>query len=115
MFSLFRAERIAAILCAFFLLVCCEVKAQNAKPKFKVIAFYTAQEDKAHISFVHEANPRFAKMAAKNKFMYDSTKNWNNLNPDKQKIFRGGRGGGARRGAPARRGAGGGGRGRGGA
>jgi len=57
------------------------VKAQSKKPKFKVIAFYTAQEDKAHISFVHEANPWFAKMAAKYNFVYDSTKNWNNLNP----------------------------------
>lgn len=56
--------------------------AQNAKPKFKVIAFYTAQEDKAHISFVREANPWFSKMAAKYNFVYDSTKNWNNLNTD---------------------------------
>ncbi|MES2110686.1 MAG: ThuA domain-containing protein [Bacteroidota bacterium] len=56
--------------------------AQNAMPKFKVIAFYTAQEDKAHISFVHEANPWFAKMAAKYNFAYDSTKNWDNLNPE---------------------------------
>lgn len=58
------------------------VNAQSKKPKFKVIAFYTAQEDKAHISFVHEANPWFAKMATKYNFAYDSTKNWNNLNPE---------------------------------
>lgn len=82
MFSFIRTDKIAAILCAFFLLAYCEIKAQNAKPKFKVIAFYTAQEDKAHISFVHEANPWFTKMAAKYNFVYDSTKNWNNLNPD---------------------------------
>jgi len=56
--------------------------AQNTRPKFKVIAFYTAQEDKAHISFVHEANPWFAKMAVKYNFAYDSTKNWDNLNPE---------------------------------
>ena len=58
------------------------IKAQSTKPKFKVIAFYTAQEDKAHISFVHEANGWFPKMAAKYNFAYDSTKNWNNLNPE---------------------------------
>jgi hypothetical protein len=58
------------------------VKAQSAKPKFSVIAFYTAEEDKAHISFVHEANSWFPKMAAKYNFTYDSTKNWNNLNPE---------------------------------
>ena len=48
--------------------------------KFKVIAFYTAKEDLAHISFVHEANQWFPAMAAKYHFAYDSTNNWNNLN-----------------------------------
>jgi len=50
--------------------------------KFKVIAFYTGKNDRAHISFVHEANKRFPKMAAENNFSYDSTNNWNNLNPE---------------------------------
>ena len=80
MFSLIRYDKITAILCAFILLTFCQAKAQRAQPKFKVIAFYTAQEDKAHISFVHEANPWFAKMATEYNFVYDSTKNWNNLN-----------------------------------
>ncbi len=48
--------------------------------EFRVIAFYTAKEDPAHISFVHEANRWFPKMAAANHFTYDSTNNWNNLN-----------------------------------
>jgi hypothetical protein len=47
---------------------------------FRVIAFYTAKRDTAHISFVHEANVWFTKMAAANHFTYDSTNNWNNLN-----------------------------------
>ncbi|WP_369679143.1 hypothetical protein [Siphonobacter sp. BAB-5385] len=34
----------------------------QAQP-FKVIAFYTAKNDPAHISFVHEANRWFAKAA----------------------------------------------------
>ncbi|MDR3697053.1 ThuA domain-containing protein [Mucilaginibacter sp.] len=55
--------------------------AQNDKRKFKVIAFYTAKDDKAHISFVHEANAWFPLMAAKYHFQYDSTKNWDNMNP----------------------------------
>lgn len=50
------------------------------KPRFKVIAFYTGKEDKAHISFVHEANKWFPLMAAKYNFGYDSTSNWSNLN-----------------------------------
>jgi len=50
------------------------------QPKFRVIAFYTAKNDMAHISFVHEANKWFPEMAAKYNFSYDSTSNWNNLN-----------------------------------
>lgn len=54
--------------------------AQKSTQKFKVIAFYTAKNDKAHISFVHEANKWFSKMAQQHNFVYDSTENWTNLN-----------------------------------
>jgi len=54
--------------------------AQNSAPKFKVIAFFTARNDQAHISFVHEANRWFPEMAAKYNFQYDSTKDWSKLN-----------------------------------
>jgi hypothetical protein len=71
-------------LCIVFLLATCfnidQSLAQGKKPKFKVIAFFTAKNDLAHISYVHEANPWFAKMAVKYNFQYDSTKNWDNLN-----------------------------------
>ncbi|MBF4519134.1 ThuA domain-containing protein [Flavobacterium sp. ANB] len=53
---------------------------QKGKTKFKVIAFYTAKNDQAHISFVHEANKWFPKTAKENHFEYDSTSNWDNLN-----------------------------------
>jgi len=56
--------------------------AQSAKPRFHVIAFFTARNDQAHISFVHEANQWFPKMAAKYDFTYDSTTNWSNLNAE---------------------------------
>lgn len=56
--------------------------AQSRHPKFRVIAFYTAKNDLAHISFVHEANGWFPKMAEKYHFIYDSTNNWSNLNAD---------------------------------
>lgn len=53
----------------------------NAQTKpFKVIAFYTAKEDLAHISFVHEANKWFPQMGAQYNFTYDSTNDWNNMN-----------------------------------
>ena len=54
--------------------------AQKASSKFKVIAFYTERNDLAHISFVHEANKWFPKMAAQNNFSYDSTNDWSKLN-----------------------------------
>lgn len=53
---------------------------QEQKPLFKVIAFYTAKNDKAHISFVHEANRWFTSIADRYNFRYDSTNDWNNLN-----------------------------------
>lgn len=56
--------------------------AQSKNPQFKVIAFFTAKQDLAHISFVHEANKWFPKIAEKYHFSYDSTGNWNNLNAE---------------------------------
>ncbi|WP_338876085.1 ThuA domain-containing protein [Spirosoma sp. SC4-14] len=56
--------------------------AQSTASSFRVIAFYTAKNDRAHISFVHEANRWFPEMAAQYNFTYDSTDNWNNLNAD---------------------------------
>ncbi|HRH50910.1 MAG TPA: ThuA domain-containing protein [Panacibacter sp.] len=47
---------------------------------FKVIAFYTAKEDQAHISYVHEANRFFPEIAKQYNFTYDSTNDWSNLN-----------------------------------
>ena len=54
---------------------------QKKQPLFKVIAFFTAKNDQAHISYVHEANRWFPMIAAKYNFVYDSTTDWNNLNP----------------------------------
>jgi hypothetical protein len=52
----------------------------SQKNKFKVIAFYTAKNDQAHISFVHEANKWFPSIANKYHFTYDSTNDWSKLN-----------------------------------
>ena len=49
---------------------------------FKVIGFFTAKNDRAHITFVHEANKWFYEAGKKNNFTYDSTNNWNNLNAE---------------------------------
>ena len=61
---------------------CCISYAQGRPPAFRVIAFYTSRNDQAHISFVHEANKWFPAIAAKYKFTYDSTNNWDNLNAE---------------------------------
>jgi hypothetical protein len=52
------------------------------KPKFNVVGFFTAKNDRAHISYVHEANKWFSNMASKHGFVYDSTSNWKNLNAE---------------------------------
>jgi len=70
------------LLSLFLLFFCLSLVNAQIKPAdFKVIAFYTAKNDKAHISFVHEANKWFSKMSARYHFGYDSTNNWDNLNP----------------------------------
>lgn len=54
--------------------------AAKAQKEFSVIAFYTARNDKAHISFVHEANRWFPLMGRRYHFTYDSTNEWSNMN-----------------------------------
>lgn len=48
-------------------------------PDFKVIAFYIGKSDKAHISFVHEANSWFSETGKKHHFTYESTNDWNKM------------------------------------
>ena len=62
--------------------VCTDTNAQQSKSSFNVIAFYTAKNDRAHITYVHEANKWFSEISAKYNFHYDSTNNWNNLNSE---------------------------------
>ena len=71
-----------AILLAITSLSFLHTTAQKGPSKFKVIAFYTERNDLAHISFVHEANKWFPKIAARNNFIYDSTNDWSKLNTD---------------------------------
>ncbi len=72
--------------CKFLSFIICmlvlNANAQQSSSGFKVIAFYTARNDQAHISFVHEANRWFPKIAQQYHFTYDSTNDWNNLNEE---------------------------------
>jgi uncharacterized protein len=71
-----------AILLAVASIALSQTAGQKGSSKFKVIAFYTERNDLAHISFVHEANKWFPKMASQNNFIYDSTNDWSKLNTD---------------------------------
>ena len=77
MSALNKAFRIAALICC-----CSALSANSAKPRFKVIAFFTGKKDDAHISFLREAERWFPQQAAKYNFTYDTTSNWRNLNSD---------------------------------
>jgi hypothetical protein len=70
------------VLLLFFLLFITNLQSQAKSAKFRVLAFYTAKNDLAHISFVHEANKWFTKVAIQNNFTYDSTNDWSKLNPE---------------------------------
>jgi len=71
---------IRSIVAGILVFMVSSTTAQQNDTLFKVIAFYTAREDQAHISFVHEANRWFPSMAKRYHFVYDSTNNWDNLN-----------------------------------
>jgi uncharacterized protein len=57
-----------------------ETSGRESQPSFRVVSFFTAKHDLAHISFVREAHTWFRTKAAANNFVYDSTSNWSNLN-----------------------------------
>jgi uncharacterized protein len=65
---------------ALFLLI--PVLSVFGQTKKHVLALYTAIDDQAHISFVHEANEWFANMASQNGFTYTASRDWNKLNDD---------------------------------
>ena len=58
------------------------VMARQKHPDFKVIAFYSAKSEDAHLSFVYEANVWFSTMSIKHRFRYVSTTDWTRLNSD---------------------------------
>jgi hypothetical protein len=71
-----RIFLLAGLLCCLSLL-----SFAQAKPLFKVIGFYGGKQDLAHISYVHEAHKWLTKVAAENRFTYDSTNDWSNMTP----------------------------------
>ena len=80
-------EKKVTLLLFMILCVSCTNRITNevSATKPRVIGFYTAQHDPAHISFVHEANRWFDSVAAKHNFIYDSTNDWSRLNDENLK------------------------------
>ncbi|CAF1075393.1 unnamed protein product, partial [Didymodactylos carnosus] len=75
-----RIHRLARLLFLSILLTLIVGSSSQTSPAFRVVAFYTGQNDAAHISFVKEANTWFPRMAQQHNFQYTSTSNWANLN-----------------------------------
>ena len=72
-------SRIASLmLCAGAALL----SAGRSNPAFSVVAFYTAKQDAAHISFVREARIWVPQTAAQYHFTFDTTSDWRNLSPE---------------------------------
>ena len=80
--------RICFLYVVIVLFFCSDVAAQKKEEVFRVLAFYTAQQDPAHISFVHEANNWFRDRAAENNFIYDSTNDWTRLNKESLRKYK---------------------------
>jgi uncharacterized protein len=79
--STFRICTALFVLINILSLNSCKSRTVSTKsPDFKVIAFYTAKNDAAHISFVHEANKWFSSISSEYNFRYDSTGNWDDMN-----------------------------------
>jgi uncharacterized protein len=70
---------LVCLICLAAMFVPCPVLSQQSND-FKVIAFFTAKNDRAHISFVHEANKWFHELGKQSNFQYDSTSDWTMLN-----------------------------------
>ena len=85
--KILRWVAILPVILLLFLLRCQLVMGQVKDDGFRVIGFFTAQNDRAHISFVHEANKWFAQAAAENNFKYDSTNNWGRLNDSIASVY----------------------------
>jgi hypothetical protein len=77
-----RKSLIIKILIILFFTLSMSPPGAAKDPRFKVIGFYTGKNDKAHISFVHEANNWFSRQASRYNFVYDSTNNWDNMNEE---------------------------------
>lgn len=69
-----------SIICAFYFFLSSFYSAEEKPPQ--VLAFYTAKNDLAHISFVKEAIPWFENQAHLEGFHFEATQDWTRLSTD---------------------------------
>ncbi len=77
-----RLHLLKIVFLSLFVMFGLSLFAVQSNPRFRVIAFYTARNDLAHISFVKEANDWFEDASREIGFLYESTSEWDNLNLD---------------------------------
>jgi len=77
-----RVVRAAVGGATFALAACAAHRPRAPEPTFRAMAFFTAKQDPAHISFVREAVRWFPAMAAQHHFRFDTTSDWRKLNAD---------------------------------
>ncbi|MGX5819810.1 ThuA domain-containing protein [Chitinophaga lutea] len=58
------------------------LSAAAQEPAFRVLAFFTGKSDLAHISFVEESYAWFQQAAKQENFVYDTTRNWDDMRPE---------------------------------
>lgn len=80
-------HRVAMHLCGALLALLAAARVEGrpspgAPPPFRVLAFYTAARDPAHISFVHEANRWLSAAGQTRGFSYEATSDWTRLGED---------------------------------
>ncbi|MFZ4863453.1 ThuA domain-containing protein [Sphingobacterium sp. Mn56C] len=76
------------ILCICLLcLTAMQLYAQGRFPRFKVLAFYNEHVEPAHVEFAEEAIVFFKKLTEGNGFVFDVTKDLNDLNDEKLKDY----------------------------
>ncbi|SDM98987.1 ThuA domain-containing protein [Siphonobacter aquaeclarae] len=63
----------------FLFLLLLVIAGKSYAQHFRVLAFFTGKNDRAHVSFVQEANRWFPEMGRKYGFSYDTTSDWSRM------------------------------------
>lgn len=82
--SMTRSVRSLCFLIAFLLAV---TAAPGQSKPFHVLAFYSTHVEQDHVDFAMQAIPFFKAMSARDHFDFETTSNWDDMNPDVLKKY----------------------------